>query len=669
MIRLRRIIHQALIESGNQQNYGFMKKIQIILMIGLIHGLIYVFIIPPWQHYDEPGHFEYVWLIANRLKLPQVGDYDQNMRLAVGQSLIDSKFFGNKPLPNLTDPSQPIWIGIPQLVDPPLYYLIEAVPFYLLRGMPVDVQLHAGRIVSLLFLLITIYSVYKLSQELAPANHPIQWMAPLFIATLPSFVEFMSSLNDFTASIGLFSVWLLISVKLIKRFSFINLGILILVTLAGFFTQKLFYPAVLYLPVVLLLSVLPGKVKFLGWLITAATIIAGVMIAFNWHDAALWLRANNQDAPSRAQIQEDSKNVFALDGKVYPDADWGLQYPSWNPGFFQLVPSDIADRLRGKTVTIGAWVWSDAEIPGYGPGLNSLLQFQDNWLGFSPVELSRKPQFIASVVQVPLEQDRLQIWLRTTSAGVQNATIYFSGVVLVEGIWPVNTPPLLTDADGTSGIWGNKTFNNLVRNAQFLHAWPYLKPQLFSLITSKIQDLTSFHISSFVSVLLDVPGTAWYTKATGDFIFKTFWAEFCWGQVPLISNASWFHPYRLLLVFTSIGIAGAILTGYKLVGQNKHGYAFLVFIVAMSIVVALFYGVYTMGGALRYRSYIPTARYLFPAILPISIFLVLGWQGLVAWLTKLLKLSHPLIIYLYLGFFIALDILSFASIYVYFYKS
>src|SRR4030043_857461 len=101
-----------------------MKRIQIILIIGLIHGLIYVFIIPPWQHYDEPGHFEYAWLVANRLKLPHIGDYDQNMRLEVGKSLSDSSFFAPGTEPNLIDPSKPIWIGVSQFVDPPLYYVI-----------------------------------------------------------------------------------------------------------------------------------------------------------------------------------------------------------------------------------------------------------------------------------------------------------------------------------------------------------------------------------------------------------------------------------------------------------------------------------------------------------------------------------------------------------------
>jgi len=70
------------------------------------------------------------------------------------------------------------------------------------------------------FLLLTIYSAYKLTQELTPIDPPTAMDVPLFIAMLPGFVEFMTSINDFVAAIGLFSLWLLVSVRLIKEFSF-----------------------------------------------------------------------------------------------------------------------------------------------------------------------------------------------------------------------------------------------------------------------------------------------------------------------------------------------------------------------------------------------------------------------------------------------------------------
>jgi len=666
MIRLFRNRSRRFEYPNRQRVPEFMKKIYIVMIIGIIHGLIYVFIIPPWQHYDEPGHFEYAWLTANRLRLPQVGDYDVNMRLAVGQSLIKSNFFGDGILPNLTDPSKPIWIGIPQLIDPPLYYVIEAVPFFILKGAPVNVQLYAGRIVSLLFLLLTIFSAYKLTQELSPADHPLQWMVPVFIAMLPSFVEFMSSLNNFAAAIGIFSLWLFVSVKLIKEFSIKYIVYLLLLTIAGVLTQNILYPLLLYLPFALLLSILPRKVRFIAWIVTGVSAIAVLLIVFSWGDAAYWIRANYQDISSRVHLQGSANSAYALAGMTDSDTAWSLKYPSWNSGFFQLVPAELSDQLRGKTVTIGAWVWSDQDMIGYGPGLNSLLQFQDSWLGFKQEALTKNPRFIASVVEIPDTQDRLQIWVRTTSPGNSSAVVYYSGVILVEGVWPIGTAPIFNDPNGTTGTWGNKTFTNLARNAQFQQSWPYLRPQISRLIFSKIQGMKPFHISSFLSVFLDPPGTTWYTKTAGNFIFDTFWAKFGWGQVPLINNGSWFRPYLFLFIFTLLGIAGSLLTGFRLVKSYKHEYAFLAAVAFLTIVVAILYGVYTMGGALRYRPYIPTARYIFPAIVAISLFLVAGWHGLLAWLSKIFKFPTRLSSFFFSGFLLAVDLYSILSVIIFF---
>ena len=65
----------------------------LILLLALINGLLYIFIMPPWQHYDEPNHFEYVWLLADRGKRPESSDYDSEMRQAVVKSMAEHGFF------------------------------------------------------------------------------------------------------------------------------------------------------------------------------------------------------------------------------------------------------------------------------------------------------------------------------------------------------------------------------------------------------------------------------------------------------------------------------------------------------------------------------------------------------------------------------------------------
>jgi hypothetical protein len=643
-----------------------MKRIHIILIIGLIHGLIYIFIIPPWQHYDEPSHFEYAWLIANRFKLPKEGDHDQNMRLAVGKSLLESSFFPDGTQPNLTDPTKPIWIGVSQLVDPPLYYIYEAIPLFFLKHSAINLQLYTSRLFSLFNLLLIIYCTYRLSQELTSIGHPIQWMAPLFIALLPGFVEFMTSINDFVAAIGLFSLWLIVAIKLLKDFSLKYVIGLACLTVACLFTQKVLYPTVPLFFLLVLISIFPRKYKYIAWIATFIVSCVFFLVVFNWGDASFWLRSNYQDFSERVNITMNNINMTALQGKLFPDADWGNEYPSWNPGFFQLVPPEIQKQMNGKTITLGAWIWSDKNILGYSPGINSLLQFQDRWLGFKQVQLGQTPKFVAVVIQLPDQQDRLQVWLRSTSPDIISEKIYYSGVVMAEGIWPLDNPPQFTNSEGTQGIWGNRPFTNLIRNPQFQMVWPYIRPQLFQILSSKIHDLNPIHLSSFSALFLDISGTKWYTVTTSSVIFRSFWAKFGWGQVPLATFPYLQHPYRVLLVITISGILGAILTGRVLYINNKNEVSFLLITLAVIILMAFFYGVYTMGGALRFRAYFPTARYAFPAILPISIILVSGWRGLFAWVEKKVRISSYIGTTIFIIFLVALDLYSIISVLVYF---
>jgi hypothetical protein len=544
--------------------------------------------------------------------------------------------------------------------------MIEAIPFYILRGAPVDIQLYAGRITSLLFLLLAIYCAYELTCELTPLDHPLRWMVPLFVSLLPGFVEFMSSVNDYVGAVGIFSLWILIVIRLIKKFTYPNALFLLLITLAGYFTQKVLYPLILYLPVVILLSLTPKKLKYLGWLATACLAIIGILVTFSWGDAAYWLKRNYQDFPTRVQISSNNDPTYALQEAVYPDTAWNPDYLGWNPGFFQLIPSDVSDSLMGKTVTIGAWMWSDHAIQAYGPGLNCLLGLTDHWYGFKPVDLDNKPQFIATVLHIPNNQGRLQVWLRATSPGGQTGRIFISGVVLAQGEMPLDIPPSFTDQAGIKGIWGRREYTNLIRNPQFQQTWPAIRPQIFQLINYKINDLTPTHISSFISIFFDYPGTNWYWHATGDFLFRTFWAKFSWGQLPLMDTKLIPHPYRILLATTLLGIIGGFIFGYPLAIERKSEFAFLLVMIATTVVVTLFYGVYTMGGALRFRAYIPTARYIYPAILPISFILVLGWQGILAWISKLLRISPYYSDFLFLGFLVALEAYSIFSIVSYF---
>ena len=114
-------------------------QLRVILLLAVIHGLIYVLLVPAWQHNDEPNHFEYVGLAARLDILPKPGDYDQQLSYQIVESMVISGFFdGMAEPPVLESPDQKVIVPVySQLDEPPLYYIIASLPQRLMLSTPI----------------------------------------------------------------------------------------------------------------------------------------------------------------------------------------------------------------------------------------------------------------------------------------------------------------------------------------------------------------------------------------------------------------------------------------------------------------------------------------------------------------------------------------------------
>ena len=158
----------------------------LVLSFALAHGLLYLIMVPPWQHYDEPGHFEYAWLIANRGQLPQPGDYDQAMRREVAASMLEhDRFRVSSFHPSLLITDKPVWIAIPQLKHPPFYYMLVSLPLRIIRHADITFQLYVARSVSLILYLLSIWIAWRLVGDLTALGNPLRWAVPGMMALLP----------------------------------------------------------------------------------------------------------------------------------------------------------------------------------------------------------------------------------------------------------------------------------------------------------------------------------------------------------------------------------------------------------------------------------------------------------------------------------------------------
>src|SRR3954466_1513898 len=76
-------------------------RLTLGLLIAFCPGLLYLCLQPPWQHYDEPTHFEYAWLIAHQPGLPPLGPVDHAVRRDIAASMFQYDFRRNIPQPAL----------------------------------------------------------------------------------------------------------------------------------------------------------------------------------------------------------------------------------------------------------------------------------------------------------------------------------------------------------------------------------------------------------------------------------------------------------------------------------------------------------------------------------------------------------------------------------------
>jgi hypothetical protein len=618
----------------------------LVLLLGLIHGLAYVFLVPPWQHYDEPTHFEYAWLAANRGHVPFNGEFDQAMRREVAASMMEHNFFqGMNIQPNLLSPVGPVWIGISQTNDPPLYYIFAAIPLRILRYTDITLQLYAARLFSLLLYLVSLVAAYGIAVELTPPRHVLRWLLPLGMALLPGYTDLMTAVNNDIGAVAFFSLFLWVAIAIIRRgFSWSRfLGLAFTVT-ACLLTKNTVFIALPLGILALVFALLRGSWRRLAWMLSILALAGLVFVAVGWGDAASWLAVVPQAAPTRrtTEIAPLGHFVFQLSST----------HASPLPQIAQLLSMEDVGRLSGKTVTLGAWIWANQETTAHTPALKSESQ------EFSQVvKISKKPTFYAFTFKLDNKANRITLSLAPFSQPPASPVqVFYDGVVLAQGELPGNQPPTFANANGSSGTWGGGPFTNLVQNASAEKAWPRLRNQPGNWLSRVLPFQPALALGS----MFDPSQTRWYYQAATRTLFETFWGKFGWGQVPLLGGSTYF----ILAGITLIGLLGA---GIYLVRRHRLAIWDALGLLGFALVLAwgstILRGTYSLVGIV----FIPSARYAFPAIIPTMLLLIAGWLELARIGKITLHIPDWALIGLFCLIFIGLDLLSIVSIFRFYY--
>lgn len=172
-----------------------------VVVLALVHGSLYAAIVPPWQAPDESVHYQYlVALDGTPDWFPDFVVLSPEAHRAVVESQLRFRFWDYN---NWTTPAE-----VPALPEGQeylgraggLYYRLASPVLALVRAWPIEAQLSALRVYSLLWMALTVAITYALAREVFPAREGPEVLYPLAaaatVAIFPQYTFIAASFND-----------------------------------------------------------------------------------------------------------------------------------------------------------------------------------------------------------------------------------------------------------------------------------------------------------------------------------------------------------------------------------------------------------------------------------------------------------------------------------------
>lgn len=592
-------------------------KRRIVLLVALAQGLIFLFLLPPWQFNDEPTHFEYTWWIANHSRLPTYGDVDYTMRRDVAASMLAHDFYESLSQPDLLTDSGEIWIGVSQFGHPPAYYVLVSLPLRLVHNLDVTTQLYVARFVSLLLLLATAWIAIRLTADLTPPGHTLRWAMPLAIVLLPTFAHTMTAVNNDAGAIAITSFFLWGAVRTVRHGITLKRSLWVIgAAILALFTKNTALVAGILLPVVLLAGLWQRQRWRWQWLvagIVAATIIA-IPLCIEWGStAAYWYPqhwADTSVTDTRMRTEQARSGGHAISIRGAPE----------NPGRRLLSPLDRAAvrSIAGETVTYGGWMWATEPVTTSMPVLSVSHSDERSLTTVAPSTRTRSvtetPGFFAAQVRIPDDAQRIHY----TLLSAPSTTVFLDDAFIIAGSHPTMTIPTFHDEALRRGTWAGTQVENLVRNPSAEVAGPYIRPWVANFLSRLIHRIP-ISLSQILPALYDISHTGPFVAGTVvPFLADWILARFAWGHVHLPGDY-WATLFGLFALLSLIGTARWLI--YE---RRRAVLPALALLTAAGLIVwlaALIRPLPLLAASPR----LPAARYLYPAIIPMMFSLVAGW--------------------------------------------
>jgi 4-amino-4-deoxy-L-arabinose transferase-like glycosyltransferase len=289
-----------------------------LLVAAALLGVCWAFLTPPFQAPDENAHVAYVQSLAELGELPGAPERsyqstEQATAAAAANSDQTAQVLATKPEWNPDIAAR--WLAAtralpakaredgggtnPASPNPPLYYLLEAGAYEAASGSDFFARVTAMRLLSVLFLLITVAGCWLLAGEVFGPRRDLQVATAAVPALLPMMTFISSSVTPDALVFALWSLGLWLGVRVLKgRDGLVEIAALLLVTGLAIVTKATSYA--LLPAAVFVLAVAAWRRRELHGRVAAMVACAVVALAVT---VGTWyVIARAEDRPAAAQI-------------------------------------------------------------------------------------------------------------------------------------------------------------------------------------------------------------------------------------------------------------------------------------------------------------------------------------------------------------------------------
>jgi hypothetical protein len=584
----------------------------VVLLLGLLHGLVYLAVLPPWQHYDEPSHLEYVLLIARRGSLPRSGDYDLAMRQEIASSMQATGFWKGQATPAIGFWSEsPPGIGVDELVHPPLYYALLALAELPFVHQSVETQLYVARFCSLGLYLVALAAAYGLVAEAFPRRRWLPVVVATFLALLPPFTDRMTSVNNDVGATAVTSLFLWAAVVLARRgLSPRRAGLVVLLAALCVAIKNTAMIVAVGVVVVLAAAYLPRKLRHRLWAVLGCLCLAAIAgLLAGRGQAAGWYSIDPYGAPNRALSQtplDSSSFLLSAQGGTSPR------------GLLQELPGAEGHALRGHTITFGGWLRAAGGMEG-----QVTFNLDEGSIDhLSTAEATGDWQFHAFTATLGLEARGVvaQVYVPKRPEAAQ--AVYLDGLMLVDGSLPPGEAPIFQGPGATQAEWGGQAVTNLLRNGSAERSWPGLPSWIGNPELLRRPELW------FCYSVWDWGRTHWVYPYELRVLFKSFWGSFGWNHLFLPSATFWASGALTILGLAGAGVA--LVHRRRWAGRQSAEQRRVWLVLLAAVLVGWGMTILRIHPLfLTMRIYWPVARYADVAIVPTAVLLCAGWAELV----------------------------------------